>query len=213
LTKLIAAGPSGMSSGIARQRAALVTAYSAQSPCLSATQATVLPIEGPRKQAAAAGDHAPRPLQPGDQWKGPGDAVKPLQGHQVGRVDRGGGDPHQHLAGAGPSGTGRSSIRGAAPGASITSARMVSGRSGIRTPQGLQPDRRNLTRACEPWQTRFALASPRARMEDCAMKLWVGLGNPGAKYAGNRHNIGWMAVDRIASDHGFAPFRAKFQGR
>jgi hypothetical protein len=46
----------------------------------------------------------------------------------------------------------------------------------------------------------------------CDMKLWVGLGNPGAKYAGNRHNIGWMAVDRIASDHGFAPFRAKFQG-
>ena len=44
------------------------------------------------------------------------------------------------------------------------------------------------------------------------MKLWVGLGNPGAKYAGNRHNIGWMAVDRIASEHGFAPFRAKFQG-
>jgi PTH1 family peptidyl-tRNA hydrolase len=44
------------------------------------------------------------------------------------------------------------------------------------------------------------------------MKLWVGLGNPGAKYAGNRHNIGWMAVDRIASDHGFGPFRAKFQG-
>jgi PTH1 family peptidyl-tRNA hydrolase len=45
-----------------------------------------------------------------------------------------------------------------------------------------------------------------------AMKLWVGLGNPGAKYAGNRHNIGWMAVDRIAADHGFGPFRAKFQG-
>jgi PTH1 family peptidyl-tRNA hydrolase len=44
------------------------------------------------------------------------------------------------------------------------------------------------------------------------MKLWVGLGNPGAKYAANRHNIGWMAVDRIASDHGFGPFRAKFQG-
>lgn len=44
------------------------------------------------------------------------------------------------------------------------------------------------------------------------MQLWVGLGNPGAKYAGNRHNIGWMAVDRIAGDHGFAPWRGKFQG-
>ena len=44
------------------------------------------------------------------------------------------------------------------------------------------------------------------------MQLWVGLGNPGAKYAGNRHNIGWMAVERIAEDHGFAPWRAKFQG-
>ena len=44
------------------------------------------------------------------------------------------------------------------------------------------------------------------------MKLWVGLGNPGAKYAGNRHNIGFMAVDRIAADHGFSPWRAKFQG-
>ncbi|MBF9058102.1 aminoacyl-tRNA hydrolase [Rhodobacterales bacterium HKCCSP123] len=44
------------------------------------------------------------------------------------------------------------------------------------------------------------------------MQLWVGLGNPGAKYAGNRHNIGWMAVDRIAGDHGFSPWRAKFQG-
>ncbi len=45
------------------------------------------------------------------------------------------------------------------------------------------------------------------------MKLFVGLGNPGHQYAGNRHNIGWMAVDRIAADHGFAPFRAKFQGK
>ena len=44
------------------------------------------------------------------------------------------------------------------------------------------------------------------------MKLIVGLGNPGAKHAGNRHNIGWMAVDRIAEDHGFPPFRSKFQG-
>lgn len=44
------------------------------------------------------------------------------------------------------------------------------------------------------------------------MKLFVGLGNPGAKYAGNRHNIGFMAVQRIAEDHGFAPWRGKFQG-
>lgn len=44
------------------------------------------------------------------------------------------------------------------------------------------------------------------------MKLFVGLGNPGAKYAGNRHNIGYMAVDRIAADHGFGPWRSKFQG-
>ncbi len=45
------------------------------------------------------------------------------------------------------------------------------------------------------------------------MKLFVGLGNPGAKYARNRHNIGFMAVDRIAEDHGFAPWRGKFQGK
>lgn len=44
------------------------------------------------------------------------------------------------------------------------------------------------------------------------MRLFVGLGNPGPKYERNRHNIGFMAVDRIASDHGFAPWRAKFQG-
>ncbi|MCB2135290.1 MAG: aminoacyl-tRNA hydrolase [Rhodobacteraceae bacterium] len=44
------------------------------------------------------------------------------------------------------------------------------------------------------------------------MKLFVGLGNPGQKYAANRHNIGFMALDRIAADHGFAPWRAKFQG-
>lgn len=44
------------------------------------------------------------------------------------------------------------------------------------------------------------------------MKLIVGLGNPGMKYAANRHNIGFMAVDRIAADHGFAPWKARFQG-
>ena len=44
------------------------------------------------------------------------------------------------------------------------------------------------------------------------MKLIVGLGNPGPKYAGNRHNIGFMALDRIADDHGFASWKGKHQG-
>lgn len=44
------------------------------------------------------------------------------------------------------------------------------------------------------------------------MLLMVGLGNPGAKYAGNRHNIGFMALDRIVADHGFSPWKARFQG-
>ena len=45
------------------------------------------------------------------------------------------------------------------------------------------------------------------------MQLFVGLGNPGAKYEKNRHNIGFMALDRKAEDHGFgAPsFRAMSQ--
>lgn len=42
------------------------------------------------------------------------------------------------------------------------------------------------------------------------MKLFVGLGNPGDKHAGNRHNIGFMAVERIASAHEFSPWRKKF---
>lgn len=42
------------------------------------------------------------------------------------------------------------------------------------------------------------------------MKLFVGLGNPGDKYSGNRHNIGFMAVERIAREHGFSPWRKKF---
>jgi len=51
-----------------------------------------------------------------------------------------------------------------------------------------------------------------AKNEGKAMKLIVGLGNPGAKYAGNRHNIGFMAVDRIAADHGFSAWKKAFQG-
>ncbi|MGH6907685.1 MAG: aminoacyl-tRNA hydrolase, partial [Aestuariivirga sp.] len=44
------------------------------------------------------------------------------------------------------------------------------------------------------------------------MYLLVGLGNPGSKYAGNRHNIGFMAMDEIVRRHGFPAWRKRFQG-
>src|SRR5436305_3437591 len=44
------------------------------------------------------------------------------------------------------------------------------------------------------------------------MLLFAGLGNPGTKHAGNRHNIGFMVVQAIADKHRFAPWRRKFQG-
>ncbi|MGH6866737.1 MAG: aminoacyl-tRNA hydrolase [Methyloceanibacter sp.] len=44
------------------------------------------------------------------------------------------------------------------------------------------------------------------------MKLFVGLGNPGAGYAFNRHNVGFMAVDAIAAAHGFPAWRKRFSG-
>jgi PTH1 family peptidyl-tRNA hydrolase len=44
------------------------------------------------------------------------------------------------------------------------------------------------------------------------VRLLVGLGNPGTRYAGNRHNIGFMAVQAIARRHGLDPWRRRFQG-
>ncbi|WP_158745027.1 aminoacyl-tRNA hydrolase [Acidisphaera sp. L21] len=44
------------------------------------------------------------------------------------------------------------------------------------------------------------------------MQLWVGLGNPEPGMARQRHNIGFMAIDRIAERHGFSPWRNRFKG-
>jgi len=44
------------------------------------------------------------------------------------------------------------------------------------------------------------------------MKLFVGLGNPGADHALNRHNVGFMAVDAIAAFHDVPAWRKRFQG-
>ena len=44
------------------------------------------------------------------------------------------------------------------------------------------------------------------------MLILAGLGNPGARHARNRHNIGFRAIEAIAKKHGIGPFRARFQG-
>lgn len=45
------------------------------------------------------------------------------------------------------------------------------------------------------------------------MQVFVGLGNPGSKYAGNRHNAGFMAMDAIAEHWRFGPWKKRFQGQ
>ena len=44
------------------------------------------------------------------------------------------------------------------------------------------------------------------------MQLWVGLGNPGAEHALQRHNVGFMAADAIHAEWRFTPWKAKFKG-
>ena len=50
-------------------------------------------------------------------------------------------------------------------------------------------------------------------LQEPVMHILVGQGNAGAKYLRNRHNLGFMVMDAIASDHGFGPWRAKFQSQ
>jgi len=49
-------------------------------------------------------------------------------------------------------------------------------------------------------------------LQSCAMKLFVGLGNPGENHSKNRHNIGFMVVDTIVNRYGGTPWKKKFQG-
>lgn len=60
--------------------------------------------------------------------------------------------------------------------------------------------------------SRLFLSKKTEESKEPVMWLLVGLGNPGKQYAGNRHNVGFMAVDAIAREFSIGPFKAKFQG-
>ncbi|HEX3982680.1 MAG TPA: aminoacyl-tRNA hydrolase, partial [Acidisoma sp.] len=49
-------------------------------------------------------------------------------------------------------------------------------------------------------------------MSDSSLLL-AGLGNPGADYARNRHNAGFMAVDVVHASYRFGPWKSRFQGQ
>ncbi len=51
------------------------------------------------------------------------------------------------------------------------------------------------------------------KQADPPMLILIGQGNPGDKYAGNRHNFGFMAIDEIARIHSFGPWKTKFQSQ
>ncbi|HLS19667.1 MAG TPA: aminoacyl-tRNA hydrolase [Paracoccaceae bacterium] len=59
---------------------------------------------------------------------------------------------------------------------------------------------------------RTAEAKPARSFADGDLILIAGLGNPGASYAGHRHNVGFMTLDRIARDKDFPGWRSRFQG-
>jgi PTH1 family peptidyl-tRNA hydrolase len=48
---------------------------------------------------------------------------------------------------------------------------------------------------------------------DIGMFLLIGLGNPGTRYAQNRHNAGFMVVDAVAREYGFSPWSSRFGGQ
>lgn len=60
---------------------------------------------------------------------------------------------------------------------------------------------------------RRALESAESHASEPPMKLVVGLGNPGRKYGGTRHNVGYEVVERLAEKFGPVSFRRQFEGR